>query len=383
MRKFLLISSCVIIASGCREKFYANIPSPATGYLIAEGIIIIGNLQVTTIRLSRTSPLTDRDVHFEDQGRVYIEDQAGARYELQHTDSGRFVSQPLTLQAGQLYRIHVFTQGREYYSGFTEGKISPVIDSLFWAPKPDGIEIQLNTRDSSDKSRYYHWSFIETWQYAVPYYATEKYDSIRGVVPRDASDPPIYTCWMTKPSTTVAIGSTIKLSRDFLYAQPVAYVSASNTNKLMLKYSILVRQSVINAEAYEYLDRMRKNTEQTGSIFDRQPSELKGNIYCTTDTSEPVMGFITASSITEKRLFVDRAELPPMRIRTFYEDCIQDTLLPPLTEKIAFGNLYYLPTYWVPVPVDGNAVFKLLYSTNFCVDCRKLGGTNQKPSFWQ
>lgn len=384
MQKFLIISCLALVASGCKEKFYADIPSPATGYLIAEGIIEIGNPAVTTIRLSRTSALDDPEVQFEDNGTVYIENEYGTKYELRHTDSGRFVSQPIVLPPGMGYRIHVFTQGGEYYSGFTEAKISPEIDSLFWAPKNDGIEIQLNTQDASNKSRYYYWNFVETWQYSAPFYATEKYDTVlNAVVPRGPADPEIYTCWKTMPSTTIAIGSTVKLTRDFLYAHPVAYVSASNTNKLVQKYSILVKQSVLSAEAYEYLDRMQKNTEKTGTVFDRQPSELRGNIYNATDTTEAVMGFITASSITEKRLFVDRSELPPFRVTTLYENCIEDTLRSQPSADQLFRYQVYLPTNWVPLPTSGTfPVFALLYSQNFCVDCRKLGGINQKPSFW-
>lgn len=387
MQKLLLISCLLIIASGCREKFYADIPSPATGYLITEGVINIGDKVKTEIRLARTTELDNQEIRFEDNARVFIEDQLNTKIELSHTDSGRYISPELTLAAGRQYRIRILSQEREYVSQLTEAKISPEIDSLFWVVKDDGIEIQLTTHDSLNASSYYNWSFVETWEYSTPYYSTVKFDSatiadpvLPSIVPRGPSDPPIYTCWKTVPSSTIVIGTTVKLSQDLIYGKPINFVSASASNRLVSKYSIIVKQSVLPKEGFEYLQRMRKNTELTGSVFDTQPSELRGNITCINDTSEIVVGFISASSFTEKRIFVKRAELPPMNINTLYQECYLEKL-PYIRDTMIY---WFASGSYIPVEAQEyqGRIVEVTYSYNKCVDCRKLGGSNQRPSFW-
>lgn len=381
VQKLFIFCVIVMMCLGCREKFYADLPSPATGFLIVEGIINVGDQASTVINLSRTSELDSREIRFENNARVFIEDDQGNQYELQHSDSGRFSTPPLNLPVNQQYRIHVNSAGKEYYSAFTETKISPQIDSVFWAPKNDGIEIQLTTHDDQANSRYYYWNFTETWEYNVPYYAIVKYDPVsKDIVTRGPSDPQIYSCWMTLPSTTIVVGSTAKLSQDLLFAKPIAFVSATTTNKLVKKYSIIVRQSVLTKEAYEYLERMRRNTEQTGSVFDAQPSQLRGNITCASDSSEMVVGFITASSITEKRIFVARADLPPLKIKTFYEPCFIENVAnnrDSIVERFEQG--IYMP---IDTLTTNGVTYAITSSAAGCVDCRMLGGVNTKPSFW-
>lgn len=384
MKRLFFFMVSVTLISGCREKFYAGLPSPATGYLIVEGNINIGTGAVTTISLSRTTPLDSWKVTPEENATVFIEDEQNKRYELQNAGEGRYNSPPLQLPADLNYRLHVITSGKEYYSAFTETKIAPEIDSVYWAAKEDGIEIQLDTDDPQNNSRYYFWNFIETWHYHPKYYTAIKYDpDLETLVPRGPSDPQIYDCWMTQPSTTIVVGSTIKLSKDIVHAMPIAFVSASSTNKLVSKYSILVKQSVITPDAYEYYQRMKKNTEQTGSVFDAQPSQLRGNITCVTDSSETVVGFITASSITEKRIFVNRAELPPMNVKTLYESCYPDTVQNSYTRDTivyTFASGAYIPIEILYSSIQTPIGF--IYSYHFCVDCRKIGGSNIKPPFW-
>ncbi len=381
MKKFIIFLITVILISGCKEKFYADLPSPATGYLIVEGIINVGQQASTMINLARTSPLDSREIRYEENARVFIEDQQNNKYELQYTDSGRYISVPLNLPVNQQYRLHVVSANKEYFSAFSETRISPEIDSVFWVPKDGGIEIQLSTHDNQEKSRYYYWSFIETWEYDVPYYTVLKYDpALEKVVQRSPADPLIYSCWQTQLSSAILVGSTAKLSQDLVFGKPIAFISASNTNKLIKKYSIIVNQSVLTKDSYEYLERMRRNTEQTGSIFDAQPSQLRGNITCSSDSSETVVGFITTSSITEKRIFISRSELPPMHIKTFYESCYLEQVTnnqDSIKERFETGS--YLP---IDTLVNFGVTYAVTYSYNFCVDCRKLGGTNTKPSFW-
>ncbi|WP_336514818.1 DUF4249 domain-containing protein [Pollutibacter soli] len=382
LKKALAVLVMVVLVTACREKFEADLPSPATGYLIVEGIINVGDEAVTMIKLSRTTPLDSRAVTPENNAQVFIEDEQNHQYELALSDSGQYYSQPLDLPVNVRYRLHVIADAKEYYSGFTDTKIAPEIDNLYWEPKTDGIEIQLDTDDPLGNSRYYYWNFTETWEYNVPYFAVLKYIQASNTVDyRGAGDPEIFKCYHTLESSSIVIASTAKLSQDLVFAKPITFVSATNTSKLVNRYSIIVRQSVLSKDAYEYFERMKKNTEQTGSIFDAQPSQLRGNIKCKTDSSEIVVGYISTSSITEKRIFVSRVELPAFNHMNPFSACMLDTVkLHPDSLREAFYYGSNLPIdYWTNDAGIRNGV---VGSASFCVDCREQGGSNVRPSFW-
>ncbi len=67
--------------------------------------------------------------------------------------------------------------------------------------------------------------------------------------------------------------------------------------------------------------KVQRNTEQLGSIFDALPSETGGNIHNTADPTEMVIGFIGTSTETEKRIFINRTQLPPTVVYSGYETC--------------------------------------------------------------
>ena len=54
---------------------------------------------------------------------------------------------------------------------------------------------------------------------------------------------------------------------------------------------------------------MKKNTEQTGSLFDPQPSQLSGNIHCLTDPNELVIGYVEITQEQTQRIFISSSEV--------------------------------------------------------------------------
>ncbi|MDO3626770.1 DUF4249 family protein [Mucilaginibacter sp. BT774] len=75
------------------------------------------------------------------------------------------------------------------------------------------------------------------------------------------------------------------------YQNPILSI-ASSAEKLSVEYSILVKQYALSADAYKFYANLKKNTEQLGSIFDAQPSAIRGNIHFVTTPAEPVIGYL-------------------------------------------------------------------------------------------
>ncbi len=380
MKKIILFIALLLNSFSCREKFNADIKSPPTGYLIVEGNINVGIDAVTTISLSYSTPLDSAAIKPETNATVFIEDQSNIQYPLRPDGKGNYQSDALQLSTDRQYRVHIITStGNEYYSSFTETKISPPIDSLSWVIINNGVEVQVSTHDDQNKSKYYQWTYVETWEYVSAFYTVLKYENSK-LEYRTSADPQIRNCWNAANSSSIIIASTAKLQQDFIYRKPIAFVTFNNSDKLVKRYSILVNQSVLNSEAYEYLERMRKNSEQLGSIFDAQPSQLRGNVRSRRDSSEIVVGYVGASSVTQKRIFIAREEIGSVPIRTFYEPCIIDTIPnDPLEIDQFLKSGSNIPIeYWA----QGIFILGVKYSDGGCVDCRLRGGTNIKPSYW-
>ena len=148
------------------------------------------------------------------------------------------------------------------------------------------------------------------------------------------------------------------------------------SERIGVRYSILVTQYALTKEAYQFWEIMKKNTEQVGTLFDPQPSQLLSNIHSVSDTTEPVIGFISAGAVSQKRLFISRNEVEPWRYRT---NC-ETRIIPLDSLRFFFPNEAWIPLQEWYSPVTGR-LFGYDSGTHICVDCT-VRGTNVRPPFW-
>jgi hypothetical protein len=187
----------------------------------------------------------------------------------------------------------------------------------------------------------------------------------------------VRNCWKYAEATDIIIGNSSLLSNDVISMQPLLTILNKN-ERLNFRYSMLVRQYGITPQAYQYWTNIKSNSQQLGSLFDQQPTQLKGNITAMGNPDEPVIGFVSAASQQQKRIFVSHDELINWAFDAFtgYNcayDFIQQNPVDPYIFQYSDAN--YVPWYFT------SAGF--LYVINkSCVDCTLKGGSNQKPSFW-
>jgi hypothetical protein len=170
-----------------------------------------------------------------------------------------------------------------------------------------------------------------------------------------------------------------------VYQAPLTQIPLTS-EKVENKYSILVRQCAISKEAYQFYQTLLKNTEQLGSIFDAQPSQITGNIHNINDKTEPVIGYVIATNVQTKRVYVKHADLPGNVLPIYPYDCTQDSAL--YSNKEHYNDVQnilvnppvtYIPT--VGIYSDG-LLIGFMYSTKECADCT-LRGTVTAPWWWQ
>ena len=384
----ILIIICTAFAA-CKKLITSAAITAPNNYLVVNGNIAVND--VTTISLSRTVKITDSvSSKPELNATVTIVGSQGSSYPLTSDNKGNYVSAALNLSTTQSYRLKITTSdGKQYASDFVPVKNSPPIDSVGYGIQNNNLRINVNTHDAANNTHYYRWDYTETYIIHSQYYSHYMVVNHDTVLSRPA-DQQIYQCWVTDTSSTIVLGSSAKLSKDVISDQQITAIPF-NSGKGYIRYSILVIQYALTTDAYNYFTLLKKNTEQIGGIFDAQPSELTGNIHSTSNPNEPVIGYITAGSVTQQRIFIDNKDLPGWAVSKSDPACSADTLLyrhviplkvgPPLVQREVHDLIYT----GIKTPIDIVGVYPTGGFTGAfpqCVDCT-LKGVNKQPAFWK
>ena len=324
-------------------------------------------------------PVTDADV------RIY--DDKGNTYKLYGNNYGWYETEDEKLKGipGNSYTLSVTTHdGIQYESSSVLMQEVKEVDSVYFEEttrtrfegnesfEENWIDILIDAHDPEGKIKYWYYEFEETWEVKlltenVPVEHTPP--GVPDIVTREDVNVSVekIVCWVTKPSNSIIIASTVSSPVDELKRFTVHSLGPGE-DKLHIRYSILVKQSSISSEQYDFWKLLKDVNEDAGGLYEKMPAQIYGNISCC-DGSTKVLGYFSALSVREKRLFIDPVE-HHVKTKSAYEGCIYyDFEQVPWVPKSYFGTL----------KDSGKDVF---CSTDFCADCR-ANGTNVKPYFWQ
>jgi hypothetical protein len=367
---------------GCRQSYEPPAITAPNRFLVIEGAINASPGARTTILLSRTRNLLDTFLTDPEKGaRVQIESSAGNVFNLVEQPAGTYTSAPLTLNASQRYRLKIITSdNKEYASDLVQVKPTPAIDSITWKQNMEpgqskDVTIYANTHDPSNNTRYYRWDYTETWQYRAVFDTDLGWNVQAGLIFYYPPSDQRYNCWFVDEGTQISIGSSVKLSNDVIDHAPVVVIP-QHSEKIGVRYSVLVRQYALTQDAYKYWEILQKNTQKLGTLFDAQPSQLKGNFRSVSNASEPVIGYASVSTVEEQRIFITRQELVEWQGGVSQPDCpMASTPQDPNNYLILnFPDTTFSPYYFVAGGI--------ILTKKTCLDCTRKGGTNKRPSFW-
>jgi hypothetical protein len=367
----LTVAIFVMYTFSCVKSFNPpELSSASLNYLVVDGFIVPGS--ATTIKLSRTLNITDSfRVVPELNAQLYIEGSSGSSYSFQTGVGGVYTSPAPFLSNDDQYRLRIIlSDGKEYVSDYVEVKQSPPIDSLEWEEDGD-ISVYANTHDPAGKARYYKWEYDETVEYRSIF--DSFIDFKNGEIIFLNPDQYRYQCFKFYHSTNICIANSSALGDDVIRRARITKMP-NDYSKVAYRYSILVKQYSLTPQAYKYWQTLLANTEQGGNIFDPQPAQLKSNIRNVADTSEPVIGFVSISNYTEKRLFIRATQLRYRPPQPYFDACSVN-VISPSTASVYLSDGLNLPAYFV----TGGG---LAIAPAICVDCRLQGGTNIKPPYW-
>lgn len=398
LRRCLIYGAILItlsLFSSCIEPYIPQIGGYSS-LLVVEGLVTDANSSYT-VTLSRTerdplgiSPkVTDAVVSiYDDKGNTYSLKNAGnGSYK---TDSTEFRG-----AVGNTYILHIILDDGAVYES-QPCTMLPVadIDSVYFGidkqfanngtVDQQGISIYLDSRNGIN-NKYYRWTYEETWKFKIPYPKSLNYINDTTILTIPIKD--VY-CWKNNKSDEILIHSTDPGASAEVNKMPIVFISSDLTDRLMLEYSILIKQYSVSEDEFRFWDNLKK-VNQTGSdIFASVPYSVTSNVHNQTNYEERVLGYFQVSSMTQKRKYIYFDDIARSGLPHYQNKC-QLFLPDPAQYKMSWNQIYSLfcadslYTFVEPIYYPGNIdIYRLVFTTPDCSNC-KLTGSIKRPDFWQ
>lgn len=381
----------------CREFYQPEVTETDFQYMVIEGFIETEGGK-SVIKLSRTTPIYQPDPGDIDNGitapglpgpwwrgdspitdaHITIEGSDSGVWPLSHNNNyaGEYSTEDY-IPIDQSYRVRIITSRGEYLSDVIVPVENPDL-ALGYERRDGRVSIYASTTGNPD-ARYFMWEYEEDWEFTTPYFNFYTYnESINDVVGTPYPDI-AHSCFLSNSSVgSILIGSSERLQDDRITRREIQRID-SLSEKLGERYSILVKQRAISADAFAFWEAIRKNSDDIGGIFSPLPSLIGSNFSNISDPTEPIVGHVSAGKTVQKRMFIDRRrDLGSWRVSIpEYRGCGLDTVT-----RMYYRD-YFVSANYVPViPLcEGVACYAYLSTPRFCADCR-LRGNALPPEFW-
>lgn len=241
-------------------------------------------------------------------------------------------------QVGNTYQLKILlSDGRTYHSSVEEMYAVPALKNFNIKYNEKGIQtprlynIPIPTHDfyvdfddPENERNFYVWNWVD---YEIQRYCESckqglyfRDDETATSDGRCIQNPSLNSrnffeyecdgfCWEVFPAPNLQIFSDVftngKPQKDKLVAQ----IPVLQKNSCL----VVIEQKSLSPGAYRYLKLIEDQSINTGSLADTPPAPIKGNVLNDRDEQEIVLGYFSASSVSEIRHMLSRADVavPP------------------------------------------------------------------------
>jgi len=390
-RNIYIFIFLVIFMAACVTPYYPNI-TKYDNLLVVDGQLtnLKGPYIVKLTRTFKYSGSTvaigagEQSAEKVSGAKLKIIDNTGLEVSLDEISAGEYSTVDTTFRgvSGKSYKLQINYNDQVYESDFETLKTPTPIDKLYWEYKPldsDGsnrIQILLDTHDLTNSTRYYGWEYEETWKFAVPLDVIE--------------NPEWKICYQSDSSFFLNLNTSIQKNSDIINRQLLKSIDET-TNRLFYRYTILAKQYSFTEQTYKYFEDLISLNQNQGTLFDATPYSLVGNIKNLTNKDTPVLGYFVVSGVSEKRIFIDKSELPQdFKATAGFNDCAVHLVTVPKTltdfrqnnEVDSLMRLGYTLFVKYDTSIGKNTPAWLLsFAKPYCFNCT-LTGVSKVPYFW-
>ncbi|WP_348744457.1 DUF4249 domain-containing protein [Tenacibaculum sp. 190524A05c] len=398
--KLTVYISFFIMLFGCIEQVEFA-PIATTSNLVVRARIT-NEVKTHTIELSRTIPINSSLIDYEKNATVFLTDDTGNIYNFQEVSDGIYNSvNPFAAEENKKYELHIETSnGLKYISTqeslpglSTIGDVNLSVEPNQFDPI-DELVIKVNSNVTTDNGKYYRYEYDETFEIKTPLWSSKKLLIISDSTPyefelvdKTEEEDGIGLCYPNNQSNSLMLTETVSLAQDQVIGFPVRKIPI-RSYFIGRRYSILIKQYVINQNTFDFYTLLNKFSSPDDIFSQTQVGNIPSNISAEINpTEDKVVGFFEVSSVSTKRIFINRNEFtsePFMNYRAlvFCDEFVKPEIvdasgLSPLLTRLNTGWIYQSLSEG-PSDVPGGP-YRLIRKP--CGDCSHLGPVNP-PDFW-
>lgn len=337
------------LLSACVEPFEQTLRQNINLVVVEGSITNLNEAQIIRLNRSKSDsltgrygslPITNATVEvIEDSARIVtchetvagtyqlpsdFKGQVGHAYQLRFTlpDGTRYAStQQIIVAVPSISRIT---------AQFNPTSLSSPLLQFYSA----GHDVFIDTQDPADQHNYYRWDWklyekqehcrtcvkgiyavnIVTIPYSGYYLSGNQpfedcfylpFDPVSLALPDFTFDYPCRTqCWEIIYGNTINLFDDVYSNGGLITKRTVAAIPFYQQSPCLVE----IRQSGLTKDAYRYFKLFQGLTQNTGGLADTPPTALMGNVQNQANKQEIVVGYFTASSVSTKRIFLDRSD---------------------------------------------------------------------------
>jgi hypothetical protein len=387
----------------CLEPFSATVGDESSSLLVVDGLISNEN-KAYRVLLTHSVSNIDEEILPETGANIIIEDNLGNMTVLTEIEDGVYETDVIEFTGvpGRTYTLQISTKnGNVYRSDPCLMKPATQIDSVYYVPgnHPDsvteshftGLNVFINGKVNADGVDYLRWSYDEDWKFAIPF------GNNLEVPTPDGGWEPVPSkkyCWKSAASSDILIQPLSGAAQQEIDGKELFFVDSKNTDKLLQRYSVLIKQYSISKEEYEYWRKLEQTNPDISNIFGEQPFTISGNVKNEANPDEKVLGYFSVSACATRRLYIDYSEIRHLQlpVNDYYNSCSYDSLMfdalnmsaYEVYENYVLNDFYNYELAFAIIPANSMSTtpIGLAVSTPQCCDCSLQGDINP-PDFWE
>jgi hypothetical protein len=199
-------------------------------------------------------------------------------------------------------------------------------------------------------------------------------------------------CWKRRISDDILIQTSYSGETGQIKREPIFFIATDKSDRLLLEYSILIKQYSVSKSEYDFWDNLKKVNDQGGDIFAAQPHQVISNVHNTNNPQEMVLGYFQVSAVKQKRKDIHFKDIVDLNLPYFHYDCKRIEFSPmdfpwsewnpPLTWDDVI-NMFESSGYYFTEPkyIEGTrTIDRLVFTKPECADC-EFTGTIIMPDF--
>ncbi|RKF03559.1 uncharacterized protein DUF4249 [Tenacibaculum lutimaris] len=400
--KWFYLTLIIFSINSCIEPIDFK-PESSERHLVVRSVLT-DELRKHSIELSRTISIDSTEINPEKNALVSITDSNGTVYNFEEEEPGIYTSiLNFSAEEGKSYSLKIQTSDGKSYSSKPQSlpssseiaEINTSIEENLDSDFPD-LVFKVNSSPLSEEGKYYRYEYDETFKVISNFWNPQKIEIISDTPPYEFElvykNPEIDgtgICYVNNSSSNIILTETKTLSEDKVLNFPVCKIPL-NSYRIGIRYSILVKQYVLNEESYDFYSLLNKFSDPDDVFTQIQVGNIPSNISSDNNPDlNKVMGFFEVSSVSTKRIFINRDEITTTGYKNYTDgyNCSL-TLNPfildtdgssPLLELLRSGWVYLGVPEGDPPIIPPNHPYIVIKET--CGDCKHLGSISP-PDFW-